>query len=105
MSNIAILNDTNFDEMIKSGVVLVDFFAEWCGPCRAIAPVLEEVAKELSGKVQFGKLDIEKSHLIAKTHNVTSVPTLILYKDGKEVDRLVGLCDAVTIKDFVTPVE
>ena len=102
MTDIAILEDSNFEEVIKSGVTLVDFFAEWCGPCRTIAPVLEEVAKHLSGQVQFGKLDIEKSHMTAKSYHVTSVPTLILYKDGKEVNRLVGLRDAAAIKDFAT---
>ncbi|MCB1072102.1 MAG: thioredoxin [Chlamydiales bacterium] len=102
MADIAMLDDNNFEEVTKSGVTLVDFFAEWCGPCRTIAPVLEGVAKELSGQVQFGKLDIDKSHVTAKAHHVTSVPTLILYKDGEEVNRLVGLRDAAAIKDFAT---
>ncbi|MDJ0651487.1 MAG: thioredoxin [Simkaniaceae bacterium] len=102
MTDIATLEDNNFEEVIKSGVTLVDFFAKWCGPCRTITPVLEEVAKDLSGKVQFRKLDIEKSHLTAKAYHVTSVPTLILYKDGEEVNRLVGLSDAAAIKDFAT---
>ena len=104
MADIAMLDDNNFDEVIKSGVTLADFFAEWCGPCRTIAPVFDEVAKDLSGKVQFGKLDIDKSHITAKANHVTSVPTLILYKDGKEVNRLVGLRDAVAIKDLATSV-
>ncbi len=100
MTDIAMLDDSSFDEVIKSGVTLVDFFAEWCGPCRMLAPVLAEVSQELSGKVKFGKLDIDKSHVIAKTHQVTSVPTLILFKDGEEVNRLVGLRDAAAVKDF-----
>lgn len=100
MGDIAQLDDSNFEETVKSGTTLVDFFAEWCGPCRMLSPVLEEVAKELSGKVAFGKLDIDKSHVTAKAHHVTSVPTLILFKDGQEVNRLVGLRDAAAIKDF-----
>lgn len=100
MADIEILDDNNFEKVTKSGVTVVDFFAEWCGPCKTIAPVLEEVAKDLSGKIQFGKLDIDKSHLTAKEHHVTSVPTLILYNDGEEVNRLVGLRDAAAIKDF-----
>ena len=100
MADIAMLDDSSFEEVIKSGVTLVDFFAEWCGPCRMLAPVLAEVSEELSGKVKFGKLDIDKSHGTAKTYHVTSVPTLILFKDGEEVNRLVGLRDAAAVKDF-----
>lgn len=102
MADIAMLDDSNFDEVIKSGVTLVDFFAEWCGPCRTIGPVIEEVAKELAGQVNFVKLDIDKSHVTAKANHVTSVPTLVLFKDGEEVNRLVGLRDAAAIKDFAT---
>lgn len=102
MGDIAQLDDNNFEEVIKSGVTLVDFFAEWCGPCRMLSPVLEEVANELSGQVKFGKLDIDKSHAIAKEYHVTSVPTMILFKDSEEVNRLVGLRDAAAIKDFAT---
>ena len=94
------VNDDGFDALIKEGVTVIDFFAEWCGPCRTLAPVLAEVAGELSGKVKFAKLDIDKNHVTAKTHQVTSVPTMILYKDGEEVNRLVGLRDATALKDF-----
>ena len=102
MADIELLDDDTFEETTRSGVTLVDFFAEWCGPCRTIAPVLEEVAKELAGEVEFRKLDIDRSQVTAKTHRVTSVPTLILYKDGQEIDRLVGLQDAAAIKKFAT---
>ena len=94
------VNDDGFDSLIKEGVTVIDFFAEWCGPCRMLSPVLLEVAGELSGKVKFAKLDIDKNHLTAKAQHVTSVPTLILYKDGEEVNRLVGLRDAAAVKDF-----
>ncbi|QVL55585.1 MAG: thioredoxin [Simkaniaceae bacterium] len=94
------VNDDGFDALIKEGVTVIDFFAEWCGPCRMLAPVLAEVAGELSGKVKFAKLDIDKNHVTAKAHHVTSVPTMILYKDGEEVNRLVGLRDAAALKDF-----
>ena len=94
------VNDDGFDALIKEGVTVIDFFAEWCGPCRMLAPVLAEVAGELSGKVKFAKLDIDKNHVTAKAQHVTSVPTMILYKDGEEVNRLVGLRDAAALKDF-----
>ena len=94
------VNDNYFEETVKEGVTLVDYFAEWCGPCRMLTPVLQEVAAELQGKVRFAKLDIDKNHVTAKTHHVTSVPTLILFKNGEEVNRLVGLRDAAAVKEF-----
>lgn len=99
-SSIQEVNDDGFDALIKEGVTVIDFFAEWCGPCRNLAPVIAEVAAELSGKVKFAKLDIDKNHVTAKSLHVTSVPTLILFKDGEEKSRLVGLRDASAIKDF-----
>lgn len=99
---ITILDDSNFEKTIKSGITLVDFYADWCGPCRMLTPVLEEVAKEMGDKVTFAKLDIENSQKIAGSFQVTSVPTLILFKDGKEVNRLIGLRDAKGIKDFIS---
>ena len=96
------LTDDNFEEKIKQGVTLVDFFADWCGPCRMLTPVIEGVAAEMAGKAQFGKLDIDQNQKVAGQYQVTSVPTLILFKDGKEVNRLVGLRDAEAIKHFVS---
>jgi len=95
------LDDETFKETIGSGVTLIDFFADWCGPCQMLTPVLEEVASELGSKAKFGKIDIEKSHKIASQYHVTSVPTMILFKDGEEVNRLVGLRQADEIKDFI----
>jgi thioredoxin len=95
------LTDENFKNDTQKGVVLVDFHAEWCGPCRMIAPVLEAVAGEVKGKARIAKVDIDHAQQIASTFQVTSVPTLILFKDGNEVGRLVGLRDAAAIKDFI----
>ena len=95
-------SDADFSESIKSGVTLVDFYADWCGPCRMLTPVLEEVAKDLQGSVTVAKLDIDQNQQVASDHKVTSVPTLILFKDGQEVNRLVGLRDAEAIKSFAT---
>ena len=94
--------DDTFSNEIEKGVTLVDFHAEWCGPCRMLGPVLEQVAKEMSGKANFGKIDIDTEQKTAAQFQVTSVPTLILFKDGREVNRLVGLRDADAIKEFVT---
>ena len=96
------LDDENFEETIELGVTLVDFYADWCGPCRMLAPVLEQVAADLGAKARVCKLDIDKSHKIAGTHHVTSVPTMILFKNGKEVNRLVGLREAKEVIEFIT---
>lgn len=95
------IDEQNFEEMTKSGKTLVDFYADWCGPCKMLTPVLEEVATELKGKVVVAKLDIDKSQALASKFQVASVPTLILFKDGAEAGRLVGLRDAEAIKEFV----
>ncbi|MCB1109834.1 MAG: thioredoxin [Chlamydiia bacterium] len=97
-------DDEAFKALIKEGVTVVDFFAEWCGPCRSLAPVIASVAQELSGQVKFAKLDIDKNHVTAKELHVTSVPTLILFKDGEEKNRLVGLRDENAVKDFALSV-
>ncbi len=95
------LTDSNFSSKIASGLMLVDFFAEWCGPCRMMSPVLEQVAKDVKGKASVGKIDIDAEQKTAAQFQVTSIPTLILFKDGKEVNRLVGLRDGETIKKFI----
>ena len=87
------LSTENFEkEVLKSKKpVLVDFYADWCGPCNAMAPVIEELAKELEGKVKVGKINVDENPDIAVEYNVMSIPTLIVFKNGKEEKRLVGL--------------
>lgn len=87
------LSTENFEkEVLKSEKpVLVDFYADWCGPCNAMAPVIEELAKELDGKVKVGKINVDENPDIAVEYNVMSIPTLIVFKNGKEEKRLVGL--------------
>lgn len=87
------LTAESFEAEVKNGkdLVLVDFYAEWCGPCKMLAPVLEQVADEVKEKATIKKLDIDECLDIAKEFNVMSVPTMILFKDGKEVERIVGL--------------
>jgi len=99
--NIKELDGSNFVKEIEKGVALIDFFAQWCGPCRMLAPVLEEVSDEMKDKATFGKVDIDKEVKLATQYQVTSIPTLILFKNGKEVDRIVGLKDAKALKEFV----
>jgi thioredoxin 1 len=95
------LTEDTFSKDIQEGVVLVDFYADWCGPCRMMTPVLEKVAQEVRGQAVIGKIDIDSAQRIASQFQVTSIPTLILYKAGKEVGRLVGLQDAAAVKQFI----
>lgn len=85
------LNDENFNEVIEEGVTLVDFYAEWCGPCKMIAPIIDQLATEMKGSVKIGKLDIEGSQKTTSSFGVTSIPTIIIFKEGKEVNRFVGM--------------
>ena len=91
------LTDKNFQQQTKNRLVLVDFWAEWCAPCRMMAPILNEVAAELDGKAFVGKVDVQKYQNLATKFKVRGIPTLILFKDGKEVNRFVG----VKTKDFL----
>ncbi len=91
--NVSHLTDENFQQAIAKGLVLVDFHATWCGPCRMIAPVVEQLAAEQSGRVSVAKVDIDQAQGITANLQITSVPTVILFKDGKEVKRVVGVKD------------
>ena len=91
--NLVHLTDENFQQSIAKGITLVDFYATWCGPCRMIAPIIEQLAGMMQGKAQIAKLDIDQAQQATNTLQITSVPTVILFKDGKEVKRVVGVKD------------
>ena len=96
------LSSSDFKSTIEEGVTLVDFFAEWCAPCRMLVPILEEMAQEMKDKLKLCKVDIDQAQDVISELQVTSVPTLILFKEGKEVNRTVGLKDADALKEFVS---
>jgi len=92
MSKPIYVSQANFEsEVLQSSTpVLVDFYADWCGPCRAIAPIVEEIASEYAGRLKVAKLDTDKETELSMRYNVMSIPTLILFKGGREVERLIG---------------
>ena len=94
------VTDDTFASQVEQakGLVLVDFWAEWCGPCRAIAPLLEDLAKTYEGKVQITKLDVDANQRISMRFNVRSIPTLLFFKDGQLVDSVVGLVPKGTLQ-------
>ncbi|HBL77374.1 MAG: thioredoxin [Bacteroidetes bacterium GWF2_42_66] len=91
------LTDKNFQQITKNKIVLVDFWANWCAPCRMMAPVLNEVSAELSGNSHVGKVDVQQYQSLAQKFKVRSIPTLVLFKNGTEINRFVG----VKSKDYL----
>ncbi len=85
-----VLNDNNFNETIKSGVTLVDFFANWCGPCKMLAPTIEELSHDYEGRCLVAKVDVDESPEVARSFGIMSIPTVIIFKDGEIVDKMIG---------------
>ena len=105
MANTVTVTEQNFQaEVLQSPVpVLVDFWAEWCGPCKAVAPSLEELASEYSGRLKVVKLDVDENQDLSMQYDVRSIPTLMLFKDGEAVERLVGAYPKPTILKKIQP--
>ena len=93
MAEIKEINDESFQEEVKnsSKLTVVDFWAPWCGPCRKLGPILDEIANEFAGKVKFVKLNTDENLKTAKDYAISGLPSLLVFKDGKAVERLVGL--------------
>jgi len=98
------VTDSTFEtDVLKSAKpVLVDFWAEWCPPCKALAPTLEEIAGEMVDKIHVLKLDVDANQTAASTYGIRSIPTMILFKDGKAVDQLMGKVPKATLVSFIS---
>lgn len=96
-----VLRKDNFNDTIANGVTLVDFWAEWCGPCRMQLPILEEVSEEIGEKATVGKINVDHELELAQRFGVQSIPTLILFKDGEIIDKMVGVQAKETLVDKI----
>jgi len=95
------LDDGNFDDFVKNGAAVVDFWAEWCGPCKVMGPIFSEAAEELRDKAKFGKVDVDANPELAQRFQVLSIPTLIFFRDGHQVDRYSGILLKESIKEKI----
>ncbi|HDH57715.1 MAG TPA: thioredoxin [Bacteroidetes bacterium] len=105
MENEIILTDQNFDEQIKnnSEAVLVDFWAPWCMPCRIVAPILSDVAKDYTGRLKIAKVNVDENPMTAARFGISSIPTLMLFKDGQKVDQWVGAMPRPMLETALKP--
>ncbi len=96
------LKEGNFDQTISQGVTLVDFFAVWCGPCKMMAPAIEQLAQEFAGRAKVAKVDVDKAISLAMRYQVRGVPTFIIFKDGQPIQQIVGGVGYQSLKDALT---
>ena len=102
--NVIEFNDQNFDsDVLKAETpVLVDFWAIWCGPCKAIAPIVEEIANDFNGKVKVGKMDVDSNNQVAMRYGIRSIPTLLLFNNGEVVDQVIGNVGKDSIESMIS---
>ncbi|HAM64119.1 MAG: thioredoxin [Firmicutes bacterium GWF2_51_9] len=96
-----IVKEKEFDEIVAKGVTLVDFYADWCGPCKMIAPTLEQLAVQFEGKAEIIKVNVDETEDLAMRYKVMSIPTLILFKDGKTVAQTMGYQSKAMLEKFI----
>lgn len=102
MAEVTITKDNFQEEVVNSNIpVLVDFWAEWCGPCRMVSPIIEELAEDYEGKVKVGKINVDEENELAMQFRIMSIPTIALFKDGKMVDKIIGARPKSDFEDFI----
>ena len=105
MSQILSFNDSNFNEKVLGSdiPVLIDFWAEWCAPCKLIVPIIQEISEEYAGKLLVGKLDVDNNPKVSMNYGIRSIPTLLIFKDGKPYDTIIGAVPKKVIIDKLLP--
>ena len=99
-----VLTDSNFSsEIAKHSLMVVDFWAPWCGPCRMVGPLIEQLAAEYAGKVAFGKMNVDENMAVPSSFGVMSIPTLVVFKKGKQVETIIGSCPKSQIESKFKP--
>ena len=101
MGNVLHLDSSNFDSTVKDGVTLVDFWAEWCGPCRMLGPVVEELSGDYDGKIKFVKVNVDEANALASKYNIFSIPTLMIFNKGEIIAQQVGAASKETYKNMI----
>lgn len=101
MGSYVVLDESNFDTTIAKGITVVDFFATWCMPCKMLSPIIEDLARDNDGKAIVAKVDIDLSESLAVRFSVESVPTIIIFKDGAEVERIIGFSQKAKLQNAI----
>ena len=101
-TSVVVLDESNFDSQVRNGVVLVDFWATWCRPCQIQGPIVEQVAEQVKGKAKVAKLDVGSAAKVAQRFNIRSIPTLVVFKDGKPEKQFVGVTKAEILVSAIT---